>query len=114
MAEQIEQTFNDSSTCQWLPFGEMAGVSVVPLAVPVPDGSIHRARLAKGTVIPPHSHPADEYVLVVTGVIETSGRRCEPGTFWVTPADIRQGPHIALTDTELLTVRLGALGDFEQ
>ncbi len=113
MLNQTEQTFNDQAACDWLPFGEMAGVSFVPLAVPVSDGSIHRARLTQGTVIPPHTHPSEEYVFVVSGQVETGGRLCEPGTFWITPANSRQGPHIAITDTEILTIRLGALGAFE-
>lgn len=40
------------------------------------------------------------------------GRRCDAGTFWITPAGTRQGPHVATTDVELLTVRLGAMGPF--
>jgi hypothetical protein len=65
-----------------------------------------RARPSRST------HPADEFVLVLSGTIETGGRRCEAGTFWTTPADIRQGPHVAVTQVELLTVRLGAMGPF--
>jgi quercetin dioxygenase-like cupin family protein len=90
----------------------MKSVELMPLAQPVPEGSIHRARLAAGTTIPPHTHPADEHVLVLSGTVETGGRRCEVGTFWTTPAGIRQGPHLAITDVELLTVRLGAMGPF--
>ncbi len=54
---------------------------------------------------PRHSayHPADEYVTV-----ETGGRRCEGGTFWITPAKAC----MSITDAELLTVRLGAMGSF--
>jgi anti-sigma factor ChrR (cupin superfamily) len=113
MATHTEQVFDDHITTDWQPFTGLPGVSFVPLAVPVEDGSIHRARLRKGTVIPPHSHAADEYVLVVEGVLETGGRRCQPGTFWTTPANTRQGPHVAITDTEILTIRLGAMGEFE-
>ena len=58
------------------------------------------------------THPADEFVLVLSGTIETGGRRCEAGTFWTTPAGTRQGPHVAVTEVELLTVRLGAMGPF--
>jgi anti-sigma factor ChrR (cupin superfamily) len=90
----------------------LPGVTLLPLAQPVKDGSIHRARLPKGTVIPVHTHPADEYVTVLGGTVETGGRRCESGAFWITPAGIRQGPHVAITDVELLTVRLGAMGPF--
>jgi len=113
MTDQLQQTFDDAASSIWKPFGEMAGVSFVPLAEPVPGGSIHRARLSKGTVIQSHTHPADEYVFVVSGTVETGGRCCETGTFWITPANIRQGPHVAITDVEILTVRLGAPGVFE-
>lgn len=113
MMKQTSQVFDDAATSQWRAFDGLPGVSFVPLAEPVPDGSIHRARLAEGTVIPPHTHPVAEYVYVVAGVVETGGRRCEAGTFWTTPAHVRQGPHIALTDTEIVTIRLGPMGRFE-
>ena len=38
---------------------------------------------------------------------------CEKGTFWETPAGVRQGPHEVMTDLELMTVRLGAMDEFE-
>jgi anti-sigma factor ChrR (cupin superfamily) len=107
-----QQTFFDPHTGTWLSIEVLPGVELLPLAQPVPEGSIHRARLSAGVTIPVHTHPADEYVLVLTGTIETGGRRCEPGAFWATPAGVRQGPHVAVTDVELLTVRLGAMGPF--
>lgn len=107
-----DQTFISPSTGEWLRVDILPGVELLPLAQPVTDGSIHKARLAKGTIIPVHTHPADEYVLVLSGTIETGGRRCEAGTFWITPIGSRQGPHVAITDVELLTVRLGAMGSF--
>ena len=113
MTKPVMQTFDDAATTNWCAFDGLPGVSVVPLAEPVATGSIHRARLAKGTIIPPHTHPADEYVYVVAGTVETGGRRCEPGTFWTVPAHVRQGPHVAVTDVEILTIRLGALGVFD-
>jgi anti-sigma factor ChrR (cupin superfamily) len=106
------QTFTDPGAAKWLRIDSLPGVELMPLAQPVPGGSIHRARLAAGTTIPVHTHPADEFVLVLSGIIETGGRRCEAGTFWTTPADTRQGPHVAVIDVELLTVRLGAMGPF--
>src|SRR5882757_2770042 len=108
------QSFIDHKATGWVAIEFLPGVTLLPLAQPVQDGSIHRARLSKGTVIPPHTHPADEYVMVLSGTVETGGRRCETGTFWITPAGTRQGPHVALTDVELLTVRLGAMGAFEE
>jgi hypothetical protein len=106
------QTFVDPDSGTWLKIDFLPGVELLPFAQPVPDGSIHRARLAVGTIIPVHTHPADEFVLVLSGTVETGGRRCEAGTFWTTPARTRQGPHVAITEVELLTVRLGAMGPF--
>jgi hypothetical protein len=106
------QTFIDDDASGWIAIDGLPGVTLRPLARPVKDGSIHRARLSRGTVIPVHTHPADEYVLVLSGTVETGGRRCEASTFWITPAGTRQGPHVAITDVELLTVRLGAMGQF--
>ena len=106
------QTFVDRDATGWVTIDALPGVTLLPLAQPVKDGSIHRARLAQGTVIPVHTHPADEYVMVLSGTVETGGRRCEAGTFWITPAGTRQGPHVAISDAELLTVRLGAMGVF--
>lgn len=108
-----QQSFKTSDTAPWMRIDFLPGVQLMPLAEPVKDGSIHRARLAKGAVIPVHTHPADEFVFVLSGTIETGGRRCEAGTFWETPAGTSQGPHVALTDVELLTIRLGAMGAFE-
>jgi quercetin dioxygenase-like cupin family protein len=109
-----EQTFRSPDTDGWTTIDFLPGVELMPLAQPVKDGSIHRARLTRGTVIPVHAHPADEFVLVLTGTIETGGKRCEAGTFWATPAGARQGPHVAVTDVELFTVRLGAMGPFAE
>ena len=106
------QAFKDFKADDWMQIDILPGVELMPLAEPVKDGSIHRARLARGTEIPVHTHPADEFVFVLTGTIETGGRLCEAGTFWTTPAGTRQGPHVALTDVELLTVRLGSMGPF--
>lgn len=107
-----EQIFKSLDSGHWKTLDFLPGVELLPLAEPVPDGSIHRARLVKGACIPVHAHPADEYVLVLSGILETGGRRCEAGTFWITPAHTRQGPHVAITDAELLTLRLGPMGSF--
>ena len=70
-----QQTFSNPGSGQWLQIDFLPGVELMPLAQPVPEGSIHRARLGAGTTIPAHTHPADEYVLVLTGTIETGGTR---------------------------------------
>ncbi|HKD09906.1 MAG TPA: DUF4437 domain-containing protein [Bryobacteraceae bacterium] len=106
------QRFFDRDATGWVTIDSLPGVTLLPLAQPVKDGSIHRARLPQGAVIPAHMHPADEYVMVLNGTVDTGGRRCDAGTFWITPAGTRQGPHVAVTDVELLTVRLGPTGPF--
>jgi quercetin dioxygenase-like cupin family protein len=68
--------------------------------------------MAAGTIIPIHYHPCDEYVYVLNGTIKTGERQCATGTFWFTPANAKNGPHEAITDVEILTVRLGAMGAF--
>ncbi len=108
----IKQSFVSPSDAVWTTIDILPGVELLVLAEPVPGGSIHRARLATGTVIPIHTHPANEFVVVLSGIVETGGRVCEAGTFWTTPAGTRQGPHVAHTEVELLTIRLGAMGAF--
>ena len=107
------QTFLPPGAGAWIPLDFLPGVELMPLAEPVSGGSIHKAKFAGGTVIPAHTHPGDEFVLVLSGTLETGGQICSAGTFWTTPAGVRQGPHIALGPVELLTVRLGAMGAFE-
>lgn len=109
-----QQTFVTDNERQWFNLEAFPGAQLLSLAVPVSGGSIHRLRMDKGTVIPIHSHPCDEYVYVLAGSIKTGPQVCSTGTFWHTPAQVAQGPHQALSDVELLTIRLGAMGHFEQ
>lgn len=110
----MNQVFKDPNQQQFSNLDIFPGTSWSVLAEPVPDGSIHRLKMSEGTIIPPHTHPADEFVYLLSGSIKTGGRVCEQGTFWYTPAGARQGPHEAITDSELLTIRLGAMGEFEE
>ncbi len=110
----MEKKFTKSEANEWIKIDFLPGVDLAVLAEPVPEGSIHKANLAAGTVIPIHTHPVDEYVLVLAGEVKTTGgETCKAGDFWHAPAGLRQGPHEALSDVELLTVRLGAMGEFE-
>lgn len=109
-----EQTFVETTDRSWQSLEQFPGTQILPLAAPVPQGSIHKLRMAAGTIIPVHQHPADEYVYVLSGTVQTGKQTCEAGMFWFTPAHIRNGPHYALTDVELMTIRLGAMGEFEK
>ncbi len=109
----MTQTFQDLSSQTFTDLPGFPGTSWVVLAKPVPNGSIHRLKMTQGTIIPAHTHPVDEYVLIVAGTLQTGDRQCVAGCFWTTPAGTRQGPHVALTDVEIITIRLGAMGEFE-
>lgn len=109
----MTQHFKDIAEQSFSATDFLPGSSWAPLAEPVPSGSIHRLRMQAGSKIPPHTHPADEFVMLLSGELMTGGRKCSVGCFWVTPANMRQGPHEALTDVELMTVRLGPMGTFE-
>ena len=50
------QTFTEPDDAAWMRIDFLPGVELLPLAQPAPEGSIHRARLAEGTVIPVHTH----------------------------------------------------------
>ncbi|MGF1601066.1 MAG: cupin domain-containing protein [Thermosynechococcaceae cyanobacterium] len=110
----MPQLFQELSTQEFFDLEAFPGTSWSVLAEPVPEGSIHRLKMKQSTVIPGHTHPVDEYVFVVSGSIRTGDRLCETGCFWTTPKETRQGPHEALTDVELITIRLGAMGKFEE
>jgi quercetin dioxygenase-like cupin family protein len=109
----VQQLFVHPNQQVWAELEQFPGTSLLPLAEPVPQGSIHRLRMVAGTVIPRHVHPCDEYVYVLSGTIETNGQLCQAGTFWITPANTSNGPHQAITDVELITIRLGAMGIFD-
>jgi quercetin dioxygenase-like cupin family protein len=109
----VTQKFQDASEQHFEDLPVFPGSSWTVLAEPVPEGSIHRLKMKKGTQIPAHTHPADEYVYVLSGDITTGGRTCTQGCFWVTPAGTRQGPHVAKSDSEIITIRLGPIGEFD-
>jgi len=104
--------FKDKQSQKFEDIDFLPGSSWSVLAEPVPEGSIHRLKMKAGSSIPVHIHPSDEYVLVLSGTWKTGARVCKAGTFLKTPSRTKQGPHEALTDVELLTIRLGPMGEF--
>jgi quercetin dioxygenase-like cupin family protein len=64
-----KQEFIDTNERPWLDLEQFPGTQILPLAEPVPQGSIHRLRMAAGTIIPVHVHPCDEYVYVLEGTM---------------------------------------------
>ena len=109
----MTQKFKDANQQPFQDLSVFPGSSWSVLAEPTPQGSLHRLKMKKGTRITVHTHPADEYVYVLSGELTTGGRHCTKGCFWFTPAGTKQGPHIAITDVEI-TIRLGPMGEFDQ
>jgi quercetin dioxygenase-like cupin family protein len=109
----MNQTFIDHNEQDFEELLVFPGSRLSVLAEPVPEGSIHRLKMKKGTKIPAHTHPSDEYVYILSGKLITRERECHKGTFWYTPAGTRQGPHVAESDVEIITIRLGSMGEFE-
>jgi len=103
------QLFIEPDTGDWTLLDGWPGTSLAHLANLPLGGHIHRSRLVRGTTIPAHIHPAaEEYMYVLSGTVDTTdGRRCARGTFWITPAGVKHGPHTAVTDVEFLTITLG-------
>jgi hypothetical protein len=53
-----EQSFTDTTRSSWAALDFLPSIEMLPLAERVPGGSIHLARFAAGTTIPPHTLPA--------------------------------------------------------
>src|SRR5215468_8844472 len=49
------QIFVNGDATGWITIDFLRGVTLLPLAQPVKDGSIHRTRLSLGTVFPVHT-----------------------------------------------------------
>lgn len=109
-----ENNFINTNIQQWKKLQQFPGTEILTLAEPVPRGSIHKLKMSAGTIIPVHFHPCDEYVYVLKGIIETGGKECQAGTFWFIPANAKNGFHKAITDVEVITIRLGEMGIFAQ
>jgi quercetin dioxygenase-like cupin family protein len=69
----MNQQFKDVKDQPFMPIDFLSGSSWSPLAEPVPSGSIHRLAMQAGSRIPPHTHPADEFVVLLSGELITGG-----------------------------------------
>lgn len=108
-----EATFIDSNSEQWHDYSkECPGMQGLALGKPVPEGSIHLVWIPVGTVIPPYSHPSDEYSYLISGTLEIGGRVCNEGTFWSLPAHTQSESLKAVTDSKIISMRLGPPGGF--
>jgi quercetin dioxygenase-like cupin family protein len=107
-----DRQFIETNNQPWLAMEQFPGTEIMPLAEPVAQGSIHKLKMKAGTIIPVHQHPCDEYVYVLSGIIKTGDREFSEGTFWFTPANTENGSHQAITDVEIITIRLGEMGIF--
>jgi quercetin dioxygenase-like cupin family protein len=67
-------------------------------------------KFTAGTTVPAHTHPdASEFVFVLSGEWEESGKVYSTGTFFFVPRGVQHGPHVAKTEVISLTIFDGPL-----
>lgn len=99
-----------ASQKQWKP-GPYPGVDLLILHKNEQTGGVTILRkFNAGLTVPAHIHPeASEFVYVLSGEWEESGKTYTTGAFFFAPRGTPHGPHIAKTEVISLTVFDGPL-----
>lgn len=94
----------------WQP-GPYAGVELLVLHKNPTTGGVSVLRKFKsGVTVPAHIHrEANEYVYILSGEWEESGKIYTTGSFFFAPKGVQHGPHIAKTEVISLTLFDGPL-----
>jgi len=94
----------------WQP-GPYDGVELLVLHENEATGGVTVLRKFKaGTTVPAHIHPqANEFVYVLSGEWEESGKVYTEGAFFFAPKGAPHGPHVARTEVISLTLFDGPL-----
>jgi 2,4'-dihydroxyacetophenone dioxygenase len=94
----------------WQP-GPYEGVELLVLHKnPVSGGVSILRKFKAGVTVPAHTHrEANEFVYVLSGEWEESGKTYTTGSFFFAPKGVRHGPHIAKTEVISFTVFDGPL-----
>lgn len=71
----------------WNQYEQLPGIWMKQLAIDAASGSVTLlARLAPETAFPPHDHSGPEQTLVLSGDLQSGGRRLGPGDFFFAAA----------------------------
>jgi len=94
----------------WQP-GPYPGVELMPLHNNEQTGGVTVLRkFHAGITVPAHIHPlASEFVYILSGDWEESGKTYTTGSFFFAQRGIAHGPHIARTEVISLTIFDGPL-----
>ncbi|MBK9620870.1 MAG: hypothetical protein IPO31_16985 [Candidatus Obscuribacter sp.] len=71
------------------------------------EGSVTRLHLKKGDTIAPHTQVLDEYYVVIKGTLRTPEAVWATGSLIHTPMAVQQGQIEAVSDAEMIVLRLG-------
>ena len=94
-----------------VPLRDFRKVSLAPLTPAFAGGSVHHLFMRDGAVMGPLTNVLDEYLVVLNGTLKTGGQTLQKGAILHCPGAVRQGPHEAEGDVELLAMRLGPPGE---
>jgi hypothetical protein len=94
-----------------VPLTDYPRVSMAPLTPAFGGGSMHHLFMRTGAVIGPLTNVMDEYLIVLNGKVKSGDKTLQKGAILHCPGAVRQGPHEALTDAEVLAIRLGPPGE---
>src|SRR5262245_4605497 len=94
----------------WEP-GPYPGVELMVLHRNESNGGVTVLRkFHAGVTVPAHIHPeANEFVYVLSGEWEESGKTYGPGSFFFAPRGVAHGPHVARAEVVSLTLFDGPL-----
>jgi len=92
VAEAVKAAPEEASTVLTAAFGE---------------GSVTRLHLKKGDTIAPHTQVLDEYYVVIKGTLRTPEAVWATGSLIHTPMAVQQGQIEAVSDAEMIVLRLG-------
>jgi RimJ/RimL family protein N-acetyltransferase len=94
-----------------VPLSEYPRVSMAPLTPAFAGGSVQHFFMRSGAKIGPLTNVLDEYLIVLQGSLKSGDKTLEKGAVLHCPGAVRQGPHEALTEVDLLSIRLGPPGE---
>lgn len=124
--EHLERNLAELNLCQRrlspgeprsLPLRDFEEVTVTHLAELFAGGSLDKISMKAGALISAHTHILDESAYIISGTLQCGDddrqKIYEAGSIVFTPGGVKQGPHLALSDVELLIMREGPIGIFE-
>jgi len=90
-----------------VPVPKFRGVSSAGLATAFGGGAVQHFFMRSGSKLGPLTNVLDEYLVVLNGTLKSDNAVLDRGAVLHCPGAVPQGPFEAVTDVDLLSVRLG-------